>query len=360
MQPSQWLHLRCIAIGVALAFATGCAFVPPNTGDDNGNVSDDGTVDACETVDCDAGYDCDSDTGQCVLADDCAADRDCDDEVWCNGRELCVFGECLDGSAPCEEGLACDEIGETCHDGGPGPTGKTLTLVVGDGVTIELVRIAAGSFLMGTSATDHAALGRSQPAHGVTIGTDFYIGTFEVTQAQWLAVMGNNPSEFTGHTNLPVENVSWDEVVEFCEVLGTTTGYDIRLPSEAEWEYACRAGSSSAYFFGSDVADLVERAWYTANSESTTHEIGGKLPNLWGLYDVHGNVLEWCQDPWHEDYNGAPSDERVWTTDGDPSLRVLRGGAWYGADFHLRSAYRAGYSSDDRFRGIGFRVAAGT
>ncbi len=234
-----------------------------------------------------------------------------------------------------------------------------LTLDLGGGVSMELALIPTGTFLMGTESTAHTTLERSRPVHTVTIGRDFYIGRYEVTQAQWQAVMGDNPSGFSGD-DLPVESVSWFEAVEFCETLSAATGYDIRLPTEAQWEYACRAGTTTAYSFGDDAAGLPDYAWYTDTGEFMTHEVGAKLPNFWNLFDMHGNALEWCEDVWHADYTDAPSDEAAWSTDGDPASRVLRGGGWYSPEHNLRSDYRFKYRADGRYHGIGFRVVAGS
>ncbi len=242
----------------------------------------------------------------------------------------------------------------------PEPGGETLILDLTGGVTMELVRIPGGTFQMGTDSTDYPWLEHSRPVHSVAISSDFYIGRYEVTQAQWQAVMGSNPSYFSGSGDLPVEQVSWNDAVAFCNALSGITGYDIRLPSEAEWEYACRAGTTTDYSFGDDVADLGDYAWYSGNSGDTTHEVGTKLPNSWGLYDLHGNVWEWCADVWHNNYAGAPSDGGAWTTGGDPTHRVQRGGSWlnFGNPYYLRSAERAegaGFGDNQ-----GFRVAAGS
>ena len=142
------------------------------------------------------------------------------------------------------------------------------------------------------------------------------------------------------------------------------TGYAIRLPSESEWEYACRAGTTTAYSFGDDESLLGDYAWYLDNAgkagERYAHPVGQKLPNAWGLYDMHGNVWEWCEDPWHDNYDGAPTDGSVWPTGGRSRDRVLRGGSWGGNARHCRSAPRNGHWSEHRNDPNGFRVAAGT
>ena len=138
------------------------------------------------------------------------------------------------------------------------------------------------------------------------------------------------------------------------------TGYRIRLPTEAEWEYACRAGTTTDFSFGDSSDDLGAYAWNGGNSSWRTHEVGTKLANPWGLYDMHGNVWEWCEDAWHPDYTGAPTDGRAWTSGGDSTKRVLRGGGWLNYDYDIRSAYRGKDGADRHFSFFGFRVAAGT
>ena len=171
--------------------------------------------------------------------------------------------------------------------------------------------------------------------------------------------MGTDPSYFTGD-NLPVEQVSWGDSQQFCTALSQLSGLTIRLPTEAEREYACRAGSTTRYSFGDDTADLGSYAWYDGNSNSQTHDVAGKLPNAWGLYDMHGNVWEWCSDWYSDTYYGERPDP-----DTDPSgpasgsQRVVRGGAWGGNAAGCRSANRGGHGSDSRLHGIGFRVIAG-
>lgn len=191
---------------------------------------------------------------------------------------------------------------------------------LGNGVRLEMIAIPSGSFLMGSpDGLDFAGDG---PQHRVTLAP-FWIGKYPVTQAQWRAVMGkkwlsmadNNPSQFKGD-NLPVEHVSWDDAVKFCKAISQRTGGAYRLPSEAEWEYACRGGSNGRYCFGDDYALLGEYAWYDENSGNQTHPVGRKKPNAWGLYDMHGNVWEWCEDVWHENYNGAPTDGSAWLSGG--------------------------------------------
>jgi len=223
---------------------------------------------------------------------------------------------------------------------------------------IELVRIPPGSFMMGSTSGE----ANEKPAHQVTINYSFYMGKYEVTQAQWQSVMGNNPSYFKDcGGNCPVEQVSWDDAQSFINKLNESNdGFRYRLPTEAEWEYACRAGMTGDY-----LGNLSEMGWYSENSGNEdglfgqkTHDVGGKRPNAWGLYDMHGNVSEWCQDWDHETYYGAPSDGSAWLSGGDQKYRVFRGGSWHFSASYARSAVRAGLTPDHRYYGIGFRVVA--
>ena len=220
----------------------------------------------------------------------------------------------------------------------------------------EMVRIPGGTFLMGSKADPFASSqpnADEQPQHQVSVKA-FAMGKYEVTQEQWYAVMGNLPSSFKGRT-LPVEQVTWNDAQEFVRRLGAKTGKTYRLPSEAEWEYAARAGSRTEWSFGDNENELGRYAWFNANSGSTTHPVGEKLPNAFGLHDMHGNVWEWTEDCWNENYNGAPSDGSVWSA-GNCSRRVLRGGSWNFNPRYLRSAFRLGYPASDRNYNFGFRV----
>ena len=193
-----------------------------------------------------------------------------------------------------------------------------------------------------------------QPQHQVTIKS-FAIGKYAVTQEQWYAVMTTMPSRFKGRT-LPVEQVSWDDVRAFVKKLSEKTGKNYRLPSEAEREYAARAGSQTAYSFGDDEKELGRYGWFNENSGKETHPVGEKLPNAFGLHDMHGNVAEWTQDCWNRNYLGAPTGGNAWST-GDCSRRVVRGGSANDDPQVLRSAFRYGDSSANRFGTRGFRVA---
>jgi formylglycine-generating enzyme required for sulfatase activity len=222
---------------------------------------------------------------------------------------------------------------------------------------MEFVLIPAGEFLMGSPEADEDAYDDEKPQHRVTIGRPFYLGKYEVTQAQWRAVMGGNPSEFKGRPAHPVENVSWDDAQEFISRLNQKEGTNkYRLPTEAEWEYAARAGSTTVYSFGNDAAQLEQYAWWYGNSEEKTQPVGTKAPNAWGLYDMHGNVWEWVRD-WYEEryYSSSPSTDPQGPLSG--SDRVNRGCSWSGGAGDCRSAIRLYDSPDTRGSNLGFRLA---
>jgi formylglycine-generating enzyme required for sulfatase activity len=211
----------------------------------------------------------------------------------------------------------------------------------------DMVVVPAGSFDMGSSSGDES------PAHRVTIGKPFAMGKTEVTQGQWKAIMGNNPSKFQNcRDTCPVEQVSWNDAKDFIQKLNAKTGKQYRLPSEAEWEYACRAGGKQEYC-GSDNVDSV--AWHDTNSGSTIHPAAQKQANAWGLYDMSGNVWEWVEDSNHADYNGAPVDGTAWQ--GDGAQRVLRGGSWLNEPQIARAALRLSFEPTARYDHVGFRLA---
>lgn len=179
------------------------------------------------------------------------------------------------------------------------------------------------------------------PEHLVQVA-GFWMADAPVTRGQFLAVMGYDPSHFKSSLDLPVESVAWHEACEFCRKLGEQSGEALRLPSEAEWEYACRAGSTTQYFFGDSAAAMGDYAWFELNSREQTAPVRQKKPNPWGMYDMVGNVWEWCLDAWHEDYSGAPCDGRAWLDPGQSARRhCVRGGAWDMDAFRCRSSYRS-------------------
>jgi formylglycine-generating enzyme required for sulfatase activity len=215
----------------------------------------------------------------------------------------------------------------------------------------EMVVIPAGRFLMGSPASEARRDADEGPQRWVDVPR-FAMGKFEVTQGQWQAVMGSNPSLLGScGMNCPVENVSWNDAQEFVRRMSQRTGQNYRLPSEGEWEYAARAGTTTVYSWG----DRFEGN--RANSGSRTVQVGGYPANAFGLHDMHGNVWEWVQDVWHDNYAGAPSDGSAWMSGGDQARRVLRGGSWGGSAPGLRSADRIRLSPDDRGGGTGFRIA---
>jgi formylglycine-generating enzyme required for sulfatase activity len=193
-----------------------------------------------------------------------------------------------------------------------------------------------------------------RPVHTVTLTQPFYLGRFEVTQQQWLAVMTNNPSKFPSLQN-PVDSVSWLDCQLYLKKLGLKlAGRKFRLPTEAEWEYACRAGAATEFSFGDDAGRLPEYAWFTATSGASTHPVGRKQPNAWGLHDMHGNVFEWCQDWYQGRYDMGGQTDPPGPQTGE--MRVLRGGAWNFGAHSCRAAARLGYSPRGRLLVFGFRV----
>ena len=249
---------------------------------------------------------------------------------------------------------------------------KEITNSVG----MKLVLITKGKFLMGSPPSEEGSED-DEKQHEVTISRNYYLGAYEVTQGQYLKVMGKNPSIFQGDkvaerhpttgrivkdvdsSNFPVETVSWEESVEFCRRLSLLpeerkAGRVYRLPTEAEWEYGCRAGSKTAYGFGDDSRLLGGHGWFSGNSSWKTHPVGQKKANAWGLYDMHGNVWEWCSD-WYGDYPREGATDPMGPTKG--SLRVFRGGSWSGVAALCRTAFRGRNVPAYRGDVLGFRLA---
>ncbi|HAN75347.1 MAG TPA: hypothetical protein DDZ60_11780 [Planktothrix sp. UBA10369] len=226
---------------------------------------------------------------------------------------------------------------------------------------LQLLKIRRGNFTMGSPPEENGHQESEQPQFVVTFAKPFYMSRHPITQEQWEAVMGNNPSTFEGERDLPVETVSWNDANKFCEVLSQKTGRKYRLPSESEWEYACRAGTQTPFYFVDDLD-----ANYDTNYKYKPNQIDrvykgqttpvGKLPaNQFGLQDMHGNVWEWCSDSWHSNYIDAPRDGMSWTT-GETEKAVIRGGAWHSFPSKCRSAAREWMWKKVKSNRIGFRV----
>ncbi|WP_309224596.1 formylglycine-generating enzyme family protein [Halomicronema sp. CCY15110] len=249
--------------------------------------------------------------------------------------------------------------------------GRRLVERLGDDLMLEMVWVPSGSFVMGSPEDEPERSSAEGPQHEVTM-TSFLIGQYPVTQAQWRFVAGlpqvglelnPEPSNFKGD-DLPVERVSWEEAQEFCRRLSAYAQREYRLPSEAEWEYACRAGTQTPFHFGEmitpDLANYDGSYAYNdgpkGQNRGKTTAVGSFPANQWGLSDMHGNVYEWCQDVWHDNYEGAPTNGSAWTKGGNQDRRVTRGGSWLFSAWFCRSAYRLNDTPDDRSRVIGFRV----
>jgi formylglycine-generating enzyme required for sulfatase activity len=227
---------------------------------------------------------------------------------------------------------------------------KELTLDLDNKVTLKLVQIPAGKFMMGSPGNEKDRRDNEGPQHEVAISKAFYMGVTEVTQEQYEAVMGKNPSDFKGAKN-PVEQVSWNDAMEFCGKLSARINKTVRLPTEAEWEYACRAGTTGAY---GGTGKLEDMGWFVGNSDEQAHPVAQKQPNALGLFDMYGNVWEWCSD-WYGKYNVAPVTDPVGPGNGE--ARVVRGGSWLNSPPYCRSAGRDGTTTGRRAYNLGFRVA---
>jgi formylglycine-generating enzyme required for sulfatase activity len=245
------------------------------------------------------------------------------------------------------------------------PYAKTFKNSIG----MKFVKIPAGNFMMGSRISPQDAAQKyggnvywfkpEHPQHSVEITKPFYMQSTEVTQKQWESVMGENPSTFKDcGGDCPVENVSLDKVQEFIRRLNKRSeGQDYRLPTEAEWEYANRAGTKTEFSFGDEANMLDGYAWYSDNSEMQTHFVGQKKPNAWGLSDIHGNVWEWVEDDFHYTYDGAPSDGSAWIDESRGADHVIRGGSWNNGARRCRSAIRFGVEPSYRSGMVGFRLA---
>ena len=231
-------------------------------------------------------------------------------------------------------------------------SGNTIIIPVKDGISIDMIRVEAGTFTMGATTEMKDPWDDEKPTHQVTLTNDYYIGKYEVTQALWKAVMGKNPSNFKGD-NLPVEEVSWNDCQKFISKLNSITGKTFLLPTEAEWEYAARGGKKSRGYQYSGSNNLSDVAWYTDNSGSKTHTVGSKQANELGIYDMSGNVYEWCQD-WKGSYSSSSQVNP--TGDNSGSGRVVRGGSWGHTARGCRSSYRNLFTPGNRDIGLGLRL----
>ena len=235
---------------------------------------------------------------------------------------------------------------------------NTISIPVKDGISIDMVKVEAGTFMMGATSEMKDSYddpdSDEKPVHQVTLTNDYYMGKYEVTQALWQAVMGSNPSNFKGD-NLPVEEVSWNECQEFISKLNSMTGRKFRLPTEAEWEYAARGGKKSRSYQYSGSSNISDVAWYDGNSVNKTHPVGTKQANELGIYDMTGNVWEWCSD-WYGFYSSSSQTNPTGADSG--SIRVKRGGGWYDDAQVCRSSCRIIiYSTDVCYLSLGLRLA---
>lgn len=236
---------------------------------------------------------------------------------------------------------------------------------LGQGIELEMVSIRGGDFWMGSSSAEAEEYDWERPQHRVTV-KHFFMGKYPITQAQWQAIAATepinlplepNPAKFQA-ANRPVERVSWFEAVEFCQRLSRLSGRRYRLPSEAQWEYACRGGTTSPFHFGKRLPECLVNCqeWGGGSKQKGTTTVGiFGVANAFGLYDMHGNIYEWCLDGWHDGYKGAPSDGSAWSNNQEEE-RVIRGGFWLSYPKHCRSAYRDSSEPDARSSVIGFRV----
>ncbi len=251
---------------------------------------------------------------------------------------------------------------------------KAFKEPLGQDVSLEMVAIPRGTFMMGSPDSEIDRFSDEDPQHEVMVQT-FFLGKYPITQAQWQAIMGNNPSHFKDDDNLPVDSVSWLDATDFCQKLSQETGRNYRLPTEAQWEYACRAGTKTPFHFGetisSEVVNYQAQDWeYEGKTypgkygsgqlgeyrEKTTPVGSFSTANRFGLYDMHGNVWEWCLDRWHDSYEGAPIDGSAWLSDNQSPSYVARGGSWDNRPRFCRSATRNYNNPDSSNDVIGFRV----
>lgn len=268
------------------------------------------------------------------------------------------FAKILIGQARTQAAVEFGTPAPVWGDSGAGPAApmdRMLTLYLGRQVTMKLALIPAGKFVMGSPAEEADRHDDEGPLREVILSKPFYMGIHEVTQNQYAALMGNNPAGFKG-ANKPVETVSWDDALEFCRRLSQRAGRKVSLPSEAQWEYACRAGSKGRFCFGNEDKQLATYARFGQSGEAGTVPVGMGRPNAWGLYDMHGNVTEWCFDWYVGSYAGIPAVDPTGPSVGQ--AHVVRGGCWGNPAADCRAATRKGFSSDSRNSYRGFRVVA--
>ena len=242
---------------------------------------------------------------------------------------------------------------------------KYITVDLGKDVTIDLVGIPGGKYLMGSPDNEPERSNEESPQHPVII-RPFLMGKYPVTQNQWERIMKNNPARFTEDSNNPVEKVSWFECWEFCQKLSEKIGREFRLPTEAEWEYSCRGKTKTPFHFGNTIATELanyngEYAYDSGREgeyRSKTTKVGSFSPNSFGLYDLHGNVAEWCADHWHDNYQNAPHNESAWVENNTKGSRVLRGGSWLHLPGSCRSSHRLSSSPESKSDAFGFRIAS--
>lgn len=240
-----------------------------------------------------------------------------------------------------------------------------LTFDLGNEIILEMIKIPSGEFLMGSPFGD--GNNSEYPQHLVNI-SEFYLGKYPITQPQWQIIIGNNPAYFKEQLSIftnqgvlghfPVESVSWHDCQDFCQKLSQKTGKFFKLPSESQWEYACRAGATTRYYFGNSQAQLAEFAWYQDNSHNKIQSVGKKAPNNWGLYDLLGNVWEWCEDSWANSYHNTPIDGMAWEGNNQKKKKILRGGSWFDSALQCRCSNRSKYHPINKISNIGFRVVS--
>ena len=263
-----------------------------------------------------------------------------------------------------DEDIPNAQLRVTADDGAPG---ETQTIMLPGDVPLYMVWIEPGTFMMGRYPGEQDSDDWEDPQHSVTLSSGFWMGTYELTKAQWTAVMGTTPWSGRDYVlndpDSPAVYVSWNTAQAFITALNGLTGKVFRLPSEAEWEYSCRAGTTTRFYWGDDPSytAINDYAWYYDNAwdvnERYAHVVGRKLPNARGLYDMSGNICEWCEDDSHGSYDGAPVNGDAWVDSPRGSYRVLRGGCWHDSGLYCRSARRRNNYPSHTYYDLGFRLA---